>query len=302
MIEVLFTESSAGSMQYAKSMKHTIGGGSSVFLITDDGSSPTKEQLAEAQKWHQKRQDSAIPMEGSPTDVVHLPLNLSMGDISDPLSDTRGEYLQSTILIPGPQFSDVGRELILSAREAVKRIREAEAVRIWTSENPDEMCGFYHIMTIIPDETEVYVVDIPRYEVFSDHIASYTSWGEVDPGHLAAFLALQRKLSPIERHSLAMQWRQLQQENGPLRAVINGHLTTVGADFYDHFIRLELDREGETFHQARLIGNVLARHQLGINDRLIALRMEEMITRGTLTPVTESGENNPIYRRILKKN
>lgn len=306
MMEVLFTESAAGGMQYAKSMKHTIAEATTVFLTTADGSEPTAEELrqaqAEAEEQRRKWLETAIPMEGSPRDVVHLPLNLSMGDISDPLSDERAAFLQSTVLIDGPNFAHVGEDLIHAAREAVERIREADAIRIWTSDNPDEICGFYHLLTIIPQETEVYFVTLPRYEAFQDHVTAYTGWGEVDPGHFAAFLPRQQVLSPVERRHFSMVWQQLVRENGPLRAVVNGRLTTVSADFYDSFIRLELGREGETFHQARLIGNVLGRHQLGISDSLIALRMEEMISHGLLTPISAPPPDHPIYHRILKKN
>lgn len=306
MIEVLFTESAAGSMQYAKSLGNTIGEATTVCLICDESAEPTQEELSQAQAEAEERRrkwlETAVPMDGSPRDVVHLPLGLSMGDISDPLSDARAAYLQSTVLISGEDFSHIGAELISAARKAVQRIEGADAIRIWTSENPDELCGFCHLLTLIPEETAVYLVELPRYEVFEDHITTYNGWGEVDPGRLAAFLPRQRMLTQMERRYFAAQWRQLARENAPLRALVNGKLTSVGADFYDHFILQELDREGETFHQARLIGNVLGRHQLGISDSLIALRMEEMISRRMLIPLTKPVENHPVYHRILKKN
>lgn len=309
MIEVLFTESAAGSMQYAKSLKHTIGEATAVILMTEDGSEPTEEELRQARKEaeqrHRQWQETAIPMEGSARDVVHLPLGLSMGDISEPLSDRRAAFLQSMILIQGQEFAAIGAGMVESARSALERICSAvgagEPIRVWYSQNPDELCGFYHLMTVIPEKTEVHVVELPAYEVTENAVTTYTGWGEVDPGHFASFLPLERVLTPTERWFFASQWRQLARENAPLRAVVNGWLISVGADFYDRFILEEIGKEGETFREAQVIGNVLGRHQLGIGDWLVAWRIEEFISRGTLTPLTTAEENHPIYHRILRK-
>lgn len=309
MIEVLFTESAAGSMQYAKSLKHTIGEAAAVFLMTEDGSEPTQEQLRQAQEEAEARRrqwlETAVPMEGSPRDVVCLPLGLSMGDIFDPVSDRRAEELQRGILIDGPEFADIGKTLIQNAREGIDRILCAagagKPIRVWYSQNPDELCGFCQLMTLIPEETQVHVVELPAYEVKDNTLTSFSGWGEVDPGRFASYLPLERVLTPVERRYFAGQWKQLARENAPLRAVVNGRLVSVGADFYDHFILQELDRAGETFQEARLIGDVLGRHPLGINDWLIASRIEEFISRGMLEPLTFAQKNHPIYHRILRK-
>lgn len=309
MIEVLFTESAAGSMQYAKSLGNAIGEATSVVIFTDDGSEPTREELeqarAQAEEARRKWLETAIPMEGSPRDVVHLPLALSMGDISEPLSDSRAAFLQSMILIEEKDFADIGNAAVAVARTTLERIQAAAEngapIRVWYSQNPDELCGFCHLMTLIPEETEVHVVELPAYEVKDSCVIGYSGWGEVDPGQFAAFLPRQRRMTATERRYFISQWKQLVRENGPLRAVVNGRLMTVGEDFYDGFILRELAREGETFHEARLIGNVLGRNQLGITDWLVAARIEAFIARGMLTPLTIPEENCPIYHRLLRK-
>lgn len=309
MIEVLFTESAAGSMQYAKSLKHTIGEATSVFLITDDGSEPSEEEVRKAQEEAEERRrkwlEKAVPMEGSARDVVCLPLALSMGDISEPLSDRRAEYLQSMVLISGDGFAGIGRTMMQTARDGMEKVLEAVRkggpIRVWYSHNPDELCGFCHLMAQLPQEADIRVVELPEYEVKETSVITYTGWGEVDPGALAAFLPRERKLTEPERRHFAFRWNQLARENGPLRAVVNGRLMTVGVDFYDHFILTEIGRAEEEFHEARLVGNVLGKYQLGIGDWFIAMRIEEFISRGMLVPMTEPGEGNPIYHRMLRK-
>lgn len=305
MIEILFTESAAGSMQCAKSIKNTLGSSTAVFLLTDDGHEPTPEEIAEAEaqveEERRKRDENAVPMEGSPHDVAWFPLNLSMGDISDPFSDARAGFLQSQVLCSDPHMSGVGQAMLESARQSLEKIRSSDGpLRIWTSRNPDELCGFCHLLTLLPKNADIRIIKLPEYEISGSTLTTHTGWGEVLPERFGAYLPLEKPLSDIERRYHTGIWRQLQRENGPLRAVVNGRLTTVGVDFYDCFILRELEKQPEEFHEARLIGEILGKHQLGISDSLIALRIEDFISRGILTPVTQS-EDGLLYHRYLRK-
>ena len=55
------------------------------------------------------------------------------------------------------------------------------------------------------------------------------------------------------------------------------------------------------FSEAKLVGRVLGKHQLGVGDGWIALRIEKFIRDSLLTPVSIPAPDDPIYRRILKK-
>ena len=306
MIEILFTESAAGSMKMAKGIKNIVGSSTAVFIHSDDGAEISPEELEaerlRVEEEYRKKQENAIEVEGMPRDVACFPLNLSMGDISDPFSDTRTEFLQSTVMIGGPNFSRIGAELMETAWKSLERVRSArEPVRIWTSRNPDEFCGFCHILTELPENTDIRVVELPEYEVFGKEIRTYSSWGELGPYELGRFQTLERPLSATERRYFSMLWRTMQQENSPLRAMVNGQLLSVGADFYDGIILREIEKQPREFHEGRLIGEILGRYQLGLGDSLIALRIEEFISRGMLTPTTEAEPDRPIYHRYLRK-
>ena len=138
-------------------------------------------------------------------------------------------------------------------------------------------------------------------EILNGEIHTYTGWGELSPYELGRFQELERPLTEAERRSCTDLWRELQRENGPLRAVVVGKLRTVGADHYDWIIERELPRQPEEFHEGRLIGEILGRYQLGLGDSFIALRIEEFISRGKLIPATEPEEDRPIYHRFLLK-
>jgi hypothetical protein len=67
-------------------------------------------------------------------------------------------------------------------------------------------------------------------------------------------------------HAIASHWAELQKENAPLRAVINGRLQSVPENFYDDFILREIALEKNEFHEANLIGRIFGKYQLGIGD------------------------------------
>lgn len=306
MLEILFTEGAAGSMQYAKNIKNVVGFSTSVFIRKEDGSEPTLEELAREQARMEeelrKKRKNAVLMEGSSEDVLCFPLNLSMGDISDPFSDSRADFLQSLVLIAGDRFDDVGRELMDTARKSLERLRSATVpVRLWFSHQPDEFCGFCHLLTLLPKDADIRVVELPDYEVLGREVRTYTGWGDIDPTELGRFQAMERPLTATERRDLTALWRKLQEENGPLRAVIGGKLRTVKADHYDELFLRELYRQPEEFHEARFIGEILGKYPIGIGDSLIALRVEEWIAQGIVTPITAPEDGLPIYHRYLRR-
>ena len=68
------------------------------------------------------------------------------------------------------------------------------------------------------------------------------------------------KLPTNYLRSLANRWRELQQENSPLRAVINGKLVSVSETLYDTLILRELDTLDDEFRESVLVGQVLGKN------------------------------------------
>ena len=73
-----------------------------------------------------------------------------------------------------------------------------------------------------------------------------------------------------------------------MRAVLNGKVRNVSEDIYDKYIWQEIDLVEEEFIQAEVIGKVLGRHQLGIGDAFVALRMEKLIESEILQVVPKT--------------
>ena len=152
------------------------------------------------------------------------------------------------------------------------------------------------------EKLDVTIVELPMWETRPDGcIVQYNGWGEVEPYHLGRMASLGKKLPTNYLRSLANRWRELQQENSPLRAVINGKLVSVSETLYDTFILRELDTLDDEFKESVLVGQVLGKNPLGIGDGWIALRVEQFIKEGLLVPITTPAPNAPIYHRMLKK-
>ena len=134
-------------------------------------------------------------------------------------------------------------------------LEEGETIRIWYSDAPYSVCGFYHVCSILSEyDNPVRVVKIPEYIVRGNEIISYRNWGEVAAEEFAGFLPYERELSREEVRMYRSLWMELQEENTPLRAIINGKIMSVGENFYDFLIWKELTKK--PIKEARLICRV----------------------------------------------
>lgn len=317
MIEVVFSESVCGSLKAAQHYgEGKYQGGVSVIIRRGSGSGPTKEEIEAAQRKAEEKArlawEGAIPLGGNPADIYGYNLLLSVGDISENQPGIRRkqvlEHLYS--FYPNGEGYQAAGEIFKRVNESLKTVREraaaGESIRIWYSNQPDEMCGLYWFMGQLNQwavhSGQASIIKLPEWEADDNgNIVRKNSWGEVAPDEWHRYLALQRVALPVLCQNCASHWRTLQKENAPLRAMLNGQLVSVPETLYDNFIIREIVAEDETFQEAMVIGRVLGKYQLGIGDSWVALRIEKMICAGKLEPVTAAAEDVPIYHRLLKK-
>ncbi len=318
MIDILFSESACGSLKMAqhygkgKYQEGCIG----IFISHPDGSKPTKEEIETARQEAKEKErlawESSTPLGGKATDIYGFNLVLSVGDISENQPGIKRkqtlEHLYS--IYPNDEGRQAAEEILKRANEDLKTVRErtaaGEPLRIWYSNQPDEMCGLYWFMGQLNqwklNGGQVFIVKLPEWEADKKgNSVRKNSWGEVAPEEWHRYLALQKPVLPVFIQSYASHWQELQAENAPLRAMLNGHLVSTSEKLYDDFILHEIAAEGEEFQEAMIVGRVIGKYQLGIGDSWIALRIEEMIHAGKLKAVTAGTQNMPIYHRVLKK-
>ena len=249
---------------------------------------------------------------GNPADVYCIDVAWSMGDISDDeIGNNRKSVLEQAFFV-WPNREDNEQYILETLRSAKTALHEildrasrGEPVRIWYSHNPDEICGFYWLLAQLkklPAIGSIYAVKLPEWEYSTDNtLCTHIGWGEISPEEWGKYLPLQREVKPALLNACAMRWKQLQQENAPLRIYLNGKLQSASENIYDSFILREVDEQADEFSEANLIGNVLGKNQLGIGDAWIALRMEKFIKEGMFTIVTTPSADDLIYHRTLRK-
>lgn len=313
MIEIAFSESARGSLKIAQHYGKGEYNAGAVGVILSGN--PTQAEIEAAQRraeeQEKRRWEEAVPLGGNPGDVYGFDLALSVGDISgDCLGVERQMVLEDMCSVWNmPDASAFIGEKIKRARADLEIIRAryeaGEPIRIWYSHNPDELCGLYWLMAALcplKGKGDIYTVELPLWvQQGDDTVVRYAGWSDVSPGEFGRFAGAQKRLSNVFAKACAGEWRQMQAENMPLRAVLNGRLAGVPEDFYDSFISREIIGQDGVFHEARLIGDIIGKYQLGIGDGWISRRIDAMIRGGEFSIVEEAPEDGPVYRKKLRR-
>lgn len=293
MLEVVFSDSEKGSMKVAKNYneKNMIGG--SIGYI---GKKPTKTEL---EKYFEGQ-----AVEGNSQDVVNIGFFLDVGDISGAID---GNERQNVFRKVWGRFDFDNKEeeqFFQNQRKDMERLlsvaQNGTPIRIWKSNAPYSTCGFYFVCNILRNiDCKISIVSLPEFELISENkIVEYSHWGEVDAGKFYQFLPLGKQLSQIEKRIVSDYWRDLMEENAPLRAIINGKIISVPENFYDFIITNNLP--DNDFIMARFIGKLLGEYNLGISDSWYALRIDKMIEDNKLIVVENKDPSHP-YGKVLRK-
>ena len=183
---------------------------------------------ADAELQAHRKWETSIPLGGNPADVYCIDVAWSMGDISDDeIGNNRKSVLEQAFFV-WPNREDNEQYILETLRSAKTALHEildrasrGEPVRIWYSHNPDEICGFYWLLAQLkklPAIGSIYAVKLPEWEYSTDNtLCTHIGWGEISPEEWGKYLPLQREVKPALLNACAMRWKQLQQENAPLR-------------------------------------------------------------------------------------
>lgn len=292
MLELCFSQSARGGLRCAQ---HCGGGGRKVFGVIvgrDDGRPATRKEIRQAQKQAQQKREAldreAIPLGGTAADVLGLSLGLDMEDIREPLGEARRELLRRWY-DGNDEAADQDWQETLESADRLRACGTGDAVRIWVDHTPSSACGLLHAASILEKTSAaVSVVPLPRWREEGKAVVSYQGWGEVEPELFGHFLSREEPVPPRILGVMASRWRELQRENAPLRAVVNGWIRSVGEDFYDGLIRKHIP-EGQT-KIALIIGDVLGWEKPGIGDIWLVERIRWMLSAGELRMVREDKE------------
>lgn len=128
----------------------------------------------------------------------------------------------------------------------------------------------------------------------------YSLVGEMETGAAAYFYKRRRQLTATEQAALLTDWKRMQEENMPLRAMVDGKVRSVSEDFYDEII-LSCVPEEEN-RAALTVGRAIAKlDETGnrVSDMLIFSRVRALGAAGRITIVKDGAT----YRdMIIRKN
>ncbi len=292
MLEVVFSESAAGSLAAAIGKKAGGQGQASAFAQKNRGA-------------------KAAALAGSRADICSFPLYLGFGAIDEagigPLREQAIAALMGAYPAEGAQAAQAFLQTARSSLEKLlSRAKQGEPLRIWASGQPDDACGLCWLMEQLMDarleKLDAALVLLPGFcEKPGGTAVLHSSWGELSAPEWSRMAGLGRKIPAALCQAMAACWQQLRAQNAPLRAVVSGRLVSAPAAFYDSLILRELEAEPQEFSQARLIGRLLGKYPLGLGDAFFALRLEQFVRDGALQEVSSPAPGEPAYHRILRK-
>ena len=196
----------------------------------------------EIEKWNNSR-----PIGGCSEDIICFELSLEHGDISEAVpANKRYASIKKMIetMYPKERYGTISEEWIRDVRknndEALRELKKAidsrTQIRIWYSSAPDEINGFYWLMSYL-DKLEVYenisaIFLPPKY--WTGHGFS-NAWGQLDSGKWYETLNLEGSIAEEQIKRYAERWKELQAENSNLRMMVSGNLLSLQEDFLDYY-------------------------------------------------------------------
>ncbi len=313
-LEAVFSESAAGTLAYAMAASgkdHTLASAIGVICSPEEEPLSPVEQEALLHREKARQQalwKKAIPLAGDRQNICPLSLVLTLGEIDEEEIGPKRQKVLSRLMDIFPQGKEAAEALTLQNQKSLCALEEGaksgQPIRVWVSQNPEELCTFHWLMgRLEPFSPQVDVVWLPPLLPGEEQPFIPTGWGEVPPWLWGALSQKTEALDPWQVAAFSRKWKALKIENAPLRGVIAGQIFSLPEDFYDSFLRQELLKLPEQFPEAVLIGRLLGQYPIGMGDAFWALRLEEWIAQGRLEPLTAPEEGSPLYHRMLiKKN
>nr|WP_295946999.1 DUF3658 domain-containing protein [uncultured Agathobaculum sp.] len=131
-------------------------------------------------------------------------------------------------------------------------------------------------------------------EQIAGGIACFSTVNEVSPNLMSYFYKHRRQLTETEQAQLMTDWKRLREENTPLRAMVDGNVQSVPADFYDGVILSGITKaEMPAAHAVgRAIGELDRKTGNRVGDMLIFSRIRALAQMGKIEIVQDA----PTYR------
>ncbi|WP_187117483.1 DUF3658 domain-containing protein [Lentilactobacillus hilgardii] len=215
--------------------------------------------------------------------ILTLPLSLDFGNIKTAnIVRTRASFLE-----------ELSRNTHgYSVKEEIQKIRDnlsflevliesGTSFRIWWTNKAADYCGFIWLcdrLKTVENEVEQIKVPtlFPRENQTLLEINEGLSGLSCDLIDEFKLFERQQKLSASIRRDYSYMWQELQEENQPIRVLINDHLLSQPVTFYDKFIYQQTSKTDFT-ELDRLLGKIVLHYGVGILEGWYWYRIEKLI-------------------------
>ena len=187
------------------------------------------------------------------------------------------------------------------SKDVVKLVEAAqnkEPIRIYNDNSPGDVCGFTFACSLLdPYDVGISYVEIPMVVHEPEYIIANPSFEEILYNYFDETMELAVDIPYYDVNFYANIWHLLKEENGPLRAVLNGQLVSVPENIYDFMILNCLDSPRT---ELQMMGEMVENHQKKLSDYWIAERVEQLIKEGKITVLKD--KEYPYQRVLIRTN
>ena len=177
-MEVVFSESAAGCFSVAAHKRKFTDAVSSAIIVGAAGESQSQNQeeiqkmVMESQNKERINWENMIPLEIERKDILCFPVALSIGEITEQEIGKQRESAITNLMSVYPEMGNtVALEMLSTAKKNLKellcRAKKGESIRIWTSDAPDEACGFYWLIDQLKflgfDNLDITYIKLPDF-------------------------------------------------------------------------------------------------------------------------------------------
>lgn len=289
MLEIVFSQSVAGTLKYAmgRHKGERMESGAVAVLTADPAEKRWFAREMRARTWH------GGEIAGNACDVACLCLQLDYGDISALEADVhaRNSALQT--------LYGHCAELLETSQKGLAQVLQAPQIRLWIGEQDacDLTAVFWLCHLLRGREVQMHAVFLPQMKWRGGEIRMASGAADFDAEQMSRHVERSVEIPAQARRYMAGRWQELQRENAPLRAMINGRVESVPEDFYDRMLLREIP-QGEWRMDTVLVRALGKMRAVGVD--LLYQRICAWIDQGVLETVAPAQEGRP-YSDVLRR-
>lgn len=156
-------------------------------------------------------------------------------------------------------------------------IATGEPLRVWWSEMPDDLVGFYWLCDELMDKpNQLSQIKIPMTAPKTEGSLGFHELGDVGEivdEEVPQYLTLEEPVALAERRVYDFVWQGLLDENASVRANLNGHLIGVAEDFYDGLLMTQPHADWDPL---QVIGETIGQSPVGVPAWWYSYRLDQL--------------------------